>query len=154
MYHYTESGLDNVWLKNGYQLRRTRYGEAVSVEDVDGLTRALAQNLIDKKGQLSGQELRFLRVFLGMSQESLGTLLGVQGQSVSLWERKGTTPTAQEALVRIIAHQRLDGDCDVIDMLERINTVDRLVNQAIVAHESRRKWKTEAGEMPQELETA
>jgi hypothetical protein len=26
-YRYTESGLTNVWLANGYTLRKTKYGE-------------------------------------------------------------------------------------------------------------------------------
>ena len=39
-YRYTESGLTNVWLANGYTIRKTKYGEGVSVQDVDGLTRA------------------------------------------------------------------------------------------------------------------
>lgn len=29
MHHYTESGLQNVWLENGYHVRKTPYGDAV-----------------------------------------------------------------------------------------------------------------------------
>lgn len=28
-YRYTESGLTNVWLANGYPIRKTKYGEGV-----------------------------------------------------------------------------------------------------------------------------
>jgi hypothetical protein len=37
MYHYTESGLRNVWLENGVTRRKTAYGVATSIQDVDGL---------------------------------------------------------------------------------------------------------------------
>ncbi len=37
MYHYTESGLRNVYLKNGYTITKTEYGEAISIKDVAGL---------------------------------------------------------------------------------------------------------------------
>jgi hypothetical protein len=39
MYHYTESGLDNVWLANGYTVIETPYGKGVSVRDADGSCR-------------------------------------------------------------------------------------------------------------------
>ena len=31
-YHYTESGLRNVWLENGYTVRQTPYGETIAIE--------------------------------------------------------------------------------------------------------------------------
>jgi len=37
MYHYTECGLDNVWLANGYRQR----GDAVSIENSEGLHEAI-----------------------------------------------------------------------------------------------------------------
>ena len=69
--HYTACGLDNVWLSSGFSCKTSRHGEAVAVEDVDGLHRLLAQALIDKPGRLSGKEFRFLRVQLGLSQQAL-----------------------------------------------------------------------------------
>ena len=58
-WHYTACGLDNVWLANGYVVKDTRHGQAVSVSDVDGLHQLLAQTLIEKPGRLSGKEFRF-----------------------------------------------------------------------------------------------
>jgi hypothetical protein len=37
MYHYTETGLQNVWLANGYNVRKTSDGDAISIENADGL---------------------------------------------------------------------------------------------------------------------
>ena len=81
-YRYTESGLTNVWLANGYTVRKTKYGEGVSIHDVDGLHRALARAL-SNKSRLTGTEVRFLRKEMGLSQRGLGELLGVTDQAVS-----------------------------------------------------------------------
>ena len=29
MYHYTDGGLRNVWLANGYEIKKTPYGEEI-----------------------------------------------------------------------------------------------------------------------------
>jgi hypothetical protein len=41
MHHFTDGGLQNVWLVNGYTVRKTPYDEAASVHDLDGLTQAV-----------------------------------------------------------------------------------------------------------------
>ena len=59
MYHYQESGLNNVYLVNGYKEIDTPYGKATSITDVAGLNRAIAHNLITYKPRLTGSEFRF-----------------------------------------------------------------------------------------------
>lgn len=59
--HYTQCGLPDVWLLNGFCRRETPYGDAVSVENINGLHRAIALYLVKKKAELTGSELRFLR---------------------------------------------------------------------------------------------
>src|SRR4030095_4658011 len=86
LYHYTLCGLDNIWLVNGYKHHDTAYGPGVAVEDVDGLHRAIATDLICGKRDLSGKELRFLRKGLDLSQEGLAMLLGTTAQTVARWE--------------------------------------------------------------------
>lgn len=140
MYHYTESGLRNVWLQNGYTVRKTAYGEAVAIDGVEGLHALLALRLSEKKGALTATELRFLRTHLCLSQASLAKMLGVTDQSVSLWERKGRVPKSADKLMRISVLGAIDGDRRIGEVLDRINTVERIVNQKIVAKETRNKW--------------
>lgn len=154
MYHYTECGLDNVWLSNGYKAKTTSYGQAVAIEDADGLHVVLAANLIEKKGRLTGKEFRFLRLLMCLSQEGLAQMLGVQEQSISLWERTGKVPKAQDTLLRMITQEKVDGNCSVTDVIERINTVERLINQQIVARERGHKWTAKAQTTKPELEAA
>ena len=42
-----------------------------------------------------------------MSQIGIAGMLGMQKQSVSLWERTGKVPKAQDALHRLIANEKL-----------------------------------------------
>ncbi len=142
MYHYTQCGLDNVWLENGYKKKKTAYGQAVAIEGADGLHQTLALELIAKQGRLSGKELKFLRVAMGLSQGGLGKLLGATEQSVSLWERTGKVPQAADGLTRLLASEKLNGNCKVSEVVERISTVERLLNQRIVARETRHKWSS------------
>jgi DNA-binding transcriptional regulator YiaG len=142
MYHYTQCGLPNVWLENGYTVKKTPYGKAVSVEDAQGLHRALALSLLEKQGRLTGKELKFLRLALELSQEGLGKLIGVADQSVSLWERTGKVPQTADSLTRLLIAEQFKGNVKVMQTLDRINTVERIVHQRLVARETRRKWSS------------
>jgi putative transcriptional regulator len=102
-YHYTECGLDNIYLVNGYKTIETAEGLAVSIHDVDGLHKAIGLNLVMAKKILSPKEIRFLRNELLMSQYTLGKLLGVSEQAVRRWETgKTTMPKPSEFLLRLV----------------------------------------------------
>ena len=58
------------------------------MHDVDGLHALLADALARKSGPLTGQEFRFLRVHLKLTQDALARLMGVTEGASSLWERK------------------------------------------------------------------
>lgn len=102
MHHYTMCGLDNVYLENGYVEKDTEDGPVVSIEDLDGLHRAIANDIADKKGRLTGRELRFLRSMLRLSQQKLAEHTGYQRGTVTRWENADPIPLAVEALVRAL----------------------------------------------------
>lgn len=154
MYHYTECGLDNVWLANGYTVHNTPYGKGVSVNDTDSLMKELAKWLTQKPGRLTGKELRFLRTLMCLSQASLGTMMGATEQSVSLWERTGKVPKTSDAVVRMLVLEKLDGGSKVSEVIDRINTVERLVNQQIVARARQHRWTTKPQAEKPDLQTA
>lgn len=153
MYHYTECGLSNVWLENGYAVHETPYGKGVAVEDADALLAAIALSLTNKNGSLTGKEFRFLRLSLGLSQPNAARMLGVSDQAVSLWERTGKVPKQGDALVRLLVVEHLDGSGKASEMIERINTVDRLLSQQIIARASRHKWTTKRRGQPLQAQT-
>jgi DNA-binding transcriptional regulator YiaG len=84
--HYTDCGLDNVYILNGF----VDDGESLTIKDMEGLHRAIGLNIALERKAPSGRELRFLREEMDMTQADLGRLLGVSSQSVARWE-KGKT---------------------------------------------------------------
>src|SRR5579884_196603 len=108
MYHYTESGLDNIYLANGYEFVEAPTGRTVRITDIDGLHEAIGKALITGKKNLSGKEIRFLRHEMMMSQAFLAKLLEVGEQTVHRWEKgKGEVPKPAEALIRLLYREHI-----------------------------------------------
>src|ERR1043166_8953542 len=97
-YHYKESGLDNVYLVNGYDYAEAPQGRSVVIQDIDGLHKAIGRWLVTERKVLLGDEIRFLRHELGMSQNVLAHMLDVTEQTVRRWEQnKLAIPRAADA---------------------------------------------------------
>lgn len=97
-YHYKESGLGNVWLKNGVILEtHPDYGELVSIPNVEALHKAVSRCLIAQPAPLTGAEVRFLRTAADMSRRDLAVRLGIQMQDVAAWEEGVAPPAANQA---------------------------------------------------------
>ena len=142
MYKYDDAGLRNVWLANGYTVRKTRYGKAVAIENVDGLTRAICRALASKPGRLTGAEFRYLRLHLGLPQKALGKAFGNTEQAIALWEKKGRIPLWADKHLRLLVIAKEDGNEPLGRALERLDIVERLVSSRLVVEETRRGWKT------------
>lgn len=143
MYHYTDGGLRNVWLANGYTKQKTPFGEGVAIQDINGLTHAICTMLTKRAGVLTGAELRYLRTAgMLLSQPALGKLMGADGQSVARWEKTGKVPRWADKLARLLYVAHADGSVPIRRAVERIQTVERLTNQRIVIEESDGRWRT------------
>lgn len=142
MYHYTDGGLRNVWLANGYEIKKTPFGEGVAFHNLDGLTESICIALTKKAGVLTGTEFRYIRsAGMLLSQPALGKLMGIDGQSVARWEKTGKVPKWADKLVRLLYLAKAQGNEPISLAVERVNTVERLVKQKIVVKESRGQWK-------------
>lgn len=147
MYHYEACGLPNVYLKNGYTLHKTRYGEGVSIEDVEGLHGVLADTIVASPDALSGEEFRFVRRQLELSQAGLAELLGCDEQSVARWE-KGKVKridSAAERLLRIIYRGETRGDKKLKSVIEMLRTIEASPAAAkkFIAEEKNSRWHTD-----------
>ena len=142
MYHYTDGGLRNVWLANGYEIKKTPYGEGVAFHNLDGLTRSICMALTRKASLLTGAEFRYIRsAGMLLSQPALGKLMGIDGQSVARWEKTSKVPRWADKLVRLLYTARAEGSEPIAKAVERLQTVERLVKQKIVVKESRGRWR-------------
>jgi putative transcriptional regulator len=142
MYHYTDGGLRNVWLANGYEIKKTPFGEGVAFHNLDGLTTYICIALTKKAGVVTGSEFRYIRsAGMLLSQPALGKLMGIDGQSVARWEKTGKVPKWADKLVRLMYLAQAQGNEPISSAVERVKTVERLVKQRIVVKESRGQWK-------------
>lgn len=109
VYHYTESGLDNVCLTNGFEFVDRPGGCCLRIRDIDDLHEAIARQLIARKKHLPGKDVRFLRQELLMSQGILAKLLGMSRQTVIRRENgERDIPRPADVLIRLLfgAHIR------------------------------------------------
>ena len=106
-YHYKECGLDNVFVR-GIPCQDDDGDDVITVHNVAGLHRAIAEGVVAHKAGISGQELRFLRTEMGITQAELAKVVHHDTQSVGRWERGEfpIEPTA-EALIRLLVVERL-----------------------------------------------
>ena len=142
MYKYTDGGLRNVWLANGFAVKRTPYGEAVAIEDVPGLTRAICAALTKKPGRLTGAEFRYLRLDLRLSQKALGQLFGNTEQAIAIWEKAGKIPLLADKHLRLLWAERDDGNETIKRLMDRLNIVEQVTQSKIVLKETRSGWKS------------
>ena len=145
MYHYRESGLRNVWLANGYAEQETPYGPGLAIDDLAGLHHAIARGLVAKGGKLTGTELRFLRLEMGLSQARLAALLGNEAQTVALWEKRGTQPKLADRFIRALWRERAEGNAQIMAMIELLVVAD--VEEAegrLTLRQGKQGWKLAA----------
>ncbi len=103
-YHYTECGLKNIYLVNGFKITKNKSGEKeIFIHDIHGLHRTIGMLLVSKHGPLSGNEIKFIRTTLDLSQKTLARILGLNYQSVLLWEKnKSTISKTADHLLRAL----------------------------------------------------
>ena len=123
-YHYTESGLKNIYLLNGYEVVETPYGKATSIVDVEGLHKLIGSYLC-KKTHLSGTEFRFIRKEMGLSQSGLGKTLGVTDQALAKWEKTGRVPKTADRFIRLLYLESINENVKIQSFIDRINETDR-----------------------------
>lgn len=126
LYHYQGCGLENVWLRNGYEIRETPYGRAVAIENLSGLHKAIALAVVNKRAPLTGEEVRFLRTELDIPQRGLGEWLGKSDQAVALWEKgRQPVPEGVDYLLRHIYRQHIDARSVYVEEVARLRDLDR-----------------------------
>lgn len=86
-YLYDEGGLSHVKL-SGVEVRRCRSCKGVTamIPAIENLHRALAKLLIEQPLTLRGEEVRFLRKYLGFRGIDFAAVMGVAKETVSRWE--------------------------------------------------------------------
>ncbi len=146
-YHYTECGLDNIYLLNGFELTKTKEGEEISIHDINGLHKTIGMILASKQGLLLGKELRFIRHMLDLSQKAFASLIGVEPQTVGRWERDEVivSMTADHFIKMIfLAYIEVPDIYNRINEIAEIDAKEDLSMDKLVFEEDHGKWRMSA----------
>lgn len=140
--HYTDCGLDNVYLLNGYEVEKTPYGDGLSIKNLDELHMAIGCELSNQKKVLSGNELRFLRKQMNLTQSELGKILGLSSQQVARWE-KGESAISGPAdlLVRALFIQTAGGTLDLQSLAKSLEETDAPMDEKSFYSKTIQGWK-------------
>ena len=146
LFHYTSCGLRNVYLRNGFVVKETPHGRAVSIQDLDGLHRAIGLNLVRNKKRLTGAEVRFLRKELDMSQATLAKCLDVGESTVRNWERGRIRLTGPgDRMLRALYHEYATGNSEIRELVDRIAEMNRALHaKAMEFEETKQGWRSAA----------
>lgn len=142
MYQYLESGLDYVYLVNGFEYHPGPNGREVSIYDEDGLLHTIGKLLVAKRQRLTGKEFRFLRTELSQSQATLAHIIGVKELTVARWEKGETEiPLATDAVLRKMYSESTGGKNKPIrELLEAIAELEEALDEEIRL-EKNQDWK-------------
>ena len=157
--HYTACGLDNVYLLNGFKVETIDGEDYVTIEDLDGLWKAIGLHLVTTRKVLAPKEIRFLRHHLNLTQAELASQMRVTDQTVARWE-KGTCelPGPADMMLRALffgskATQREGAEptlAEIIKLWDELVEHDELEAKPAVFEHGKKKWK----ESRRELELA
>lgn len=137
MYHYKACGLSNVYLKNGFTvIDDDELGECVKFDDIHGLQQAIAMSLIEKESELSGEEVRYLRNEMDMSQKALADVLDVEDQTVANWEKGATKiKRTSDIVIRMLYVECQKKEGSVRTIIDRLNDMDNTAHDVKLYHD-------------------
>ncbi len=145
-FHYTESGLPNVYL-SGIEVEACGAcgGQSPRIPRILALHEALAEALCLKSSPLTGAEARFLRKELGMRAKDWAAYLHVDAATLSRWENDGQASSltldvfARSSYLLLRAAQK--NQPPRADLLEKLSAIAQRYEeqQAMVILESGKK---------------
>jgi DNA-binding transcriptional regulator YiaG len=136
--HYTWGGLDDVYLLSGFT-RTVEGGEVeYSIQNLEGLHRAIAKHLAEHKKTLTGKQFRFIRKQLDVSQDTLGRIFRVTDQTVARWEKdECEIPGPADLLIRLIYLKGVDATA----LAARLSEVDSIPDERQVFKATGDGWQ-------------
>ena len=142
MYHYTECGLPNVYLKNGFTIEHIDGEDYTSIDDMNNLHVAIAQTIADSHTALRPAQFKFLRIELNLSQKMLGHRFGVSEQTIARYEKgKSDIPRTTDAALRSLFMEKLEKTNSVSYFLDLLSDAEaQQAAQEILLEEIDNHW--------------
>jgi DNA-binding transcriptional regulator YiaG len=124
---YKGAGLDGIYLCNGFT-REEEDGEWFThIEDIEGLHRAIALDLVARESPLAPKEIRFIRNTMDMTQADIAQAMAVDVQTVARWEKGETEkiPGPADKMLRIMFIASIIGPERVIEYIREVQKLRR-----------------------------
>lgn len=143
MYHYTECGLSNVFLKNGVVVEEIDGEEYTSINDMNGLHKAIAQAVVDSPFPLKSEEFKFLRLEMNLSQKALAVRFGVSEQTIARYEKGETViPRTTDVALRTLYMEQIEQNNPVSYFLGLLADAEaKEAREKILLEENHQHWE-------------
>lgn len=147
-FHYRRSGLDNIYLLNGFDAEWVDGERYVTVMDVDGLHKAIGIHLVCTRKVLAPKEIRFLRKTLDLTQSELGRLIGQSDQQIARWEKgENNISGPADRLLRILFAYEMHKEGEVtlpMEFLQKLEALDSYPEAKVEFCKSGEDWLEKA----------
>ncbi len=142
LYRYAECGLDHVYLANGFTAHDTPHGSGVSIEDADGLHKVIAIDIVSSPARLRGQEVRFLRGQLDLSQHALARVLKTARATIARYEGRPDKdiPGQADTALRLFYAAAAGGNHTAERVVELLREMDEMRHGDAVFRETPHGW--------------
>ena len=114
----------------------------MAIENLPGLHKAIGKYLAEKPGILTGDEFRFLRNELNISQKHFGSLFALTDQAVATWEKgKVNLPQWADRTIRIMYLEFIgERNKNLTSLIEFLNTLDVQERKDLTLKEVGNEW--------------
>ena len=149
IHKYEECGLKNIFLLSGFKESWGSRGRTVSIENIEGLHRAIGEWLARDKKFLDGREARFLRLEMRLSQAALAFLLGMNEQAIARLEKKSLqrqeriSPNS-ERMIRFLYLETIGDQTPIREFLQALAELEDIDSLATNFQETEYGWEAAA----------
>jgi putative transcriptional regulator len=143
---YTLCGLDYIYLHNGYHIENIDGQEYLSIDNADELHAEIANNIVLFKNNIEGQDVRFLRAVMKLTQRELSELLRDNIRTIQNWEqnRHDSIDPLKADVIRMLYWGFVGKNVNIIDEFRKIK--DKRGKNEVIALEKKTKkgWQVAA----------
>lgn len=145
---YRGCGLEGIYLCNGYAVEEIDGEKFTSIQDIEGLHKVIALNLVEHRKTLTPSEIKFIRVAIDHTQSSLAKALGVSSQTVARWEKgQVEMPGPADRWLRVMVFMAMMPEDELTKLIKDLSeTLDGMDESNVVPLQFRHddEWKEAA----------
>lgn len=141
-HRYTECGLDYVLLKNVAVFECDECGERVlRIPAIEKLHRGIAHVIARRPSRLRPAEVRFLRKYLGLSNQDFAKTMGVSESQASRWTTSEPMGASAERLLRLLVERLNPAQEYPIKWLQSIASEREEAETPLVLRSKNSQWE-------------